>query len=68
MARLAQKHEPAPDIFRARFERCFRDHYPHVLAFAIRRLPGREAAEDATAETFAVAWRRRSQYERPAEP
>jgi RNA polymerase sigma-70 factor (ECF subfamily) len=68
MAPLAQKHEPAPDIFRARFECCFRDHYPHVLAFAIRRMPGREAAEDATAETFAVAWRRRDCIPEPALP
>ena len=42
-----------------RFETCFRDHYPAVLAFAIRRLPDRAAAEDAASETFAVAWRRR---------
>lgn len=50
--------DPA-DIFRPRFERCFRDHYASLLAFAIRRTPGREAAEDAVSETFAVAWRRR---------
>jgi RNA polymerase sigma factor (sigma-70 family) len=42
-----------------RFESCFRDHYAVVLAFAVRRLPDRAAAEDAAAETFAVAWRRR---------
>jgi RNA polymerase sigma factor (sigma-70 family) len=42
-----------------RFEGCFRDHYAAVLAFAIRRLPDRSTAEDAAAETFAVAWRRR---------
>src|SRR5215213_9632067 len=42
-----------------RFESCFRDNYAAVLAFAIRRLPDRAAAEDAAAETFAVAWRRR---------
>lgn len=42
-----------------RFESCFRDHYAAVLAFAIRRLPDRATAEDAAAETFAVAWRRR---------
>jgi RNA polymerase sigma-70 factor (ECF subfamily) len=42
-----------------RFEGCFRDHYAAVLAFAIRRLPDRATAEDAAAETFAVAWRRR---------
>jgi RNA polymerase sigma-70 factor (ECF subfamily) len=42
-----------------RFEHCFRDNYAAVLAFAIRRLPDRATAEDATAEAFAVAWRRR---------
>jgi len=41
------------------FESCFRDNYGAVLAFSIRRLPDRTAAEDAAAETFAVAWRRR---------
>lgn len=49
-----------------RFESCFRDHYAAVLAFAIRRLPDRATAEDAAAETFAVAWRRRELI--PAEP
>ena len=42
-----------------RFESCFRDNYPAVLAFAIRRLPDRATAEDAASETFAVVWRRR---------
>jgi RNA polymerase sigma-70 factor (ECF subfamily) len=42
-----------------RFESCFRDNYAAVLGFAIRRLPDRATAEDAAAETFAVAWRRR---------
>ena len=49
---------PAGDQDR-RFESCFRDNYPAVLAFAIRRLPDRATAEDAASETFAVAWRRR---------
>ena len=44
---------------RLRFERCFRAHYADVLAFSLRRLPDRQAAEDAAAETFAVVWRRR---------
>ena len=42
-----------------RFEGCFRANYAAVLAFAIRRLPDRATAEDAAAEVFAVAWRRR---------
>jgi RNA polymerase sigma factor (sigma-70 family) len=54
-----------PDADR-RFESCFRDHYAAVLAFAIRRLSDRAAAEDVAAETFAVAWRRRELL--PEEP
>lgn len=57
--------QPVPDADR-RFETCFRDHYAVVLAFAIRRLPDRASAEDAAAETFAVAWRRRELI--PEEP
>jgi len=49
-----------------RFERCFRDNYAAILAFAIRRMPDRGTAEDAAAETFTVAWRRRDLI--PAEP
>jgi RNA polymerase sigma-70 factor (ECF subfamily) len=49
-----------------RFECCFRESYAAILAFAIRRMPDRGAAEDAAAETFAVAWRRREFI--PAEP
>lgn|GEM_PF-303425 len=49
----------AEDDDRLRFEACFRDHYADILAFAIRRQRDRESAEDAAAETFAVAWRRR---------
>lgn len=56
------------DIYRARFERCFRDHYPQVLAFSMRRVSGREVAEDVVAETFAVAWRRRDHIPDPALP
>jgi RNA polymerase sigma factor (sigma-70 family) len=49
-----------------RFEICFRTNYAAVLAFAVRRLPDRATAEDAAAETFAVAWRRRELI--PEEP
>jgi RNA polymerase sigma factor (sigma-70 family) len=55
MARTDGEHGEA----RERFERSFREHYADVLAFALRRVDGRHAAEDAAAETFAVAWRRR---------
>lgn len=56
---------PLPDVER-RFEACFRDNYAAVLAFAVRRLPDRASAEDAAAETFSVAWRRRELI--PEEP
>jgi RNA polymerase sigma-70 factor, ECF subfamily len=57
-----------PDIYRGRFERCFRDHYTQVLAFSLRRVSGREIAEDVVADTFAVAWRRRDRIPDPALP
>jgi RNA polymerase sigma-70 factor (ECF subfamily) len=57
-----------PDIYRDRFERCFRDHYARVLAFSTRRLAGREIAEDVVADVFAVAWRRRDRIPDPALP
>jgi RNA polymerase sigma-70 factor (ECF subfamily) len=55
---------PSPsnsEILRGRFEASFRSHYRDVLAFSLRRLGNRTAAEDAASETFAVAWRRRDQ-------
>jgi RNA polymerase sigma-70 factor (ECF subfamily) len=51
--------EGARDIYRDRFESCFREHHARLLAFTMRRLSEREAAEDVVADTFAVAWRRR---------
>lgn len=60
--------DAVPDIYRDRFERCFRDHYSQVLAFSMRRVSGREIAEDVVADTFAVAWRRRDQIADPALP
>jgi RNA polymerase sigma-70 factor (ECF subfamily) len=58
----------APDIYRDRFERCFRDHHAQVLAFSLRRVSAREIAEDVVADTFAVAWRRRDRIPDPALP
>ena len=40
-----------------RFAALFRSHYDEVLAYCLRRL-GHGEADDATSETFAVAWRR----------
>jgi RNA polymerase sigma factor (sigma-70 family) len=40
-----------------RFEELFRRHYPAVRGYALRRTSP-DAAQDAVAETFLVAWRR----------
>jgi RNA polymerase sigma-70 factor (ECF subfamily) len=50
----------------AKFDACFRAHYAEVLAYALRRLGERGAAEDVAAQTFAVAWRRLDAL--PADP
>jgi hypothetical protein len=42
------------------------DIYGEVLAYALRRLRERGAAEDVAAQTFAVAWRRLDAL--PADP
>ena len=41
-----------------RFDACFREHYARVLAYGMRRLSDRSAAEDVAAQAFLVAWRR----------
>lgn len=56
------------DIYRRRFEHCFDEHYLRIFAFAMRRVPGRESAEDVVADTFAIAWRRRDRIPSPALP
>jgi RNA polymerase sigma-70 factor (ECF subfamily) len=42
----------------SRFEAIFSETYPRVLAYALRRAGDRGAAEEVTAETYLVAWRR----------
>jgi RNA polymerase sigma-70 factor (ECF subfamily) len=42
----------------ARFTELYREHYPFVLRFALRRLRALDAAQDATVATFAVVWSR----------
>jgi RNA polymerase sigma factor (sigma-70 family) len=68
MSQVDDRPGVVPDLARDRFEGCFRDHYPDVLAFSIRRIADRETARDAAAETFAVAWRRRDRIPDPALP
>lgn len=42
----------------ARFRRAYLEHYRAILAYALRRGVERGAAEEITAETFTVLWRR----------
>jgi RNA polymerase sigma-70 factor (ECF subfamily) len=49
------------------FEQMFRDHYAAVRGYALRRTSP-EAAQDAAAETFLVAWRRFEQVPDDARP
>ncbi|HET8614540.1 MAG TPA: sigma-70 family RNA polymerase sigma factor [Actinomycetales bacterium] len=42
----------------SRFTDLYREHYPFVLRFALRRLRALDAAQDATVATFAVVWSR----------
>ena len=41
-----------------RFAECFDLHYSRVVAYGLRRLVDRAAAEDAAAEAFLIAWKR----------
>ncbi len=43
---------------RKRFEAIFHATHPRVLAYALRRCPNRESAEEVVSETYLVAWRR----------
>lgn len=50
---------------RGGFEQLFERHHRHVLAYCRRRTLNRADAEDATADAFAVAWRRRAAAPEP---
>jgi RNA polymerase sigma factor (sigma-70 family) len=50
-----------------RFERAWHDDAPRLLLYA-RRHVGADDAQDIVAETFAVAWRRRTALPDPALP
>lgn len=41
-----------------RFRMLYRQHYPMLLAYALRRSPDPADAHDAVADTFLVLWRR----------
>jgi RNA polymerase sigma-70 factor (ECF subfamily) len=55
--------QPDPDV---RFDELYRSAGASVLGYALSRSASREDALDVTAETFLVAWRRRT--EMPVEP
>jgi RNA polymerase sigma-70 factor (ECF subfamily) len=50
------------------FERLFERHHRNVLAYCLRRARIPADAEDATAETFSIAWRRRRELPPEALP
>jgi RNA polymerase sigma-70 factor (ECF subfamily) len=54
-------HLPSVD-----FEELYRATYPRVLAYT-RSMASREDADDAVAETYAIAWRRQRDIPRGAE-
>jgi RNA polymerase sigma-70 factor (ECF subfamily) len=56
------QHEPDAEHFAG----LMQAHHRQVLAYAIRRLGSRQAAEDLAADTFLVAWRRLAHV--PPEP
>lgn len=58
--------EARSEARRSGFEAAFREHYEAVRAYAIRRTTDPSDAEDAAAETFAIAWRRWE--DRPGDP
>ncbi len=49
---------PTPTSRLARFDAIFTEHQRHVLAYAMRRTRTLADAEDVTAETFTIAWRK----------
>ena len=59
--RRGRGHFPLVD-----FEDLYRATYPRVLAYA-RSVASREDADDAVAETYAIAWRRQRSIPRGAE-
>ena len=54
IVRVRHTLEPTRD---ERFEELFREHYPAVRAYVLRRAH-RDVVQDVVAETFLVAWRR----------
>jgi RNA polymerase sigma factor (sigma-70 family) len=57
--RLPDEHE---------FDALFGRHYVELRRYVMRRVEGRDGAEEVLAETFAIAWRRRDRLPEPALP
>ena len=51
--------DSALDPWSMSLDACFHANYARVLAYCLRRMGDRQAAEDAAAQTFLVAWRRK---------
>lgn len=49
-----------------RFAAFYREHYSPILSTCVRRLNDRDAAEDAAAEVFRVAWQRFPEQKDPS--
>jgi RNA polymerase sigma-70 factor (ECF subfamily) len=54
---MGAERSPSTDAAR-RLDDLFQAHERRVLAYAMRRTPSLADAEDAAAETFAIAWRK----------
>lgn len=66
---LTERDNRGADVWdsRQRLEAMFEAHQREVFAYALRRLSGVADAEDATAETFVVAFRRIAEAPEPGE-
>lgn len=52
--------EPSDDVDQQRFTALFDAHFGDIWRYARRRTESADAADDVTAQVFAVAWRRRN--------
>jgi RNA polymerase sigma factor (sigma-70 family) len=56
-----------PNLELERFTALYEEQFPHVWAYVVSRT-GRQVAEEVVSDTFAVAWRRRTEIPTPALP
>jgi RNA polymerase sigma-70 factor (ECF subfamily) len=55
------------ELAQIQFSRLYREQGQAILAYALRRVDGRENAADVVAETFLIAWRRLAEIPAGAE-